>query len=155
MLEKYDGKKWVALKTFTSSTNTSYTVSKLKSSTTYKFRLRAYKTFGSAKEYSAYTYLNVNTKPYTTTGFKTKFVTKNTLTLQWNKNSSATGYTIEKWDGKKWVQIKKLTSNSIASLTVKGLKSRTTYKFRLKAYKTMGSTNEYSQYTSALTVKTK
>ena len=155
VLEKYDGKKWVALKTFTSSTNTSYTVSKLKSSTTYKFRLRAYKTFGSAKEYSAYTYLNVNTKPYTTTGFKTKSVTKNTLTLQWNKNSSATGYTIEKWDGKKWVQIKKLTSNSTASLTVKGLKSRTTYKFRLKAYKTMGSTNEYSQYTSALTVKTK
>ena len=155
VLEKYDGKKWVALKTFTSSTNTSYTVSKLKSSTTYKFRLRAYKTFGSAKEYSAYTYLNVNTKPYTTTGFKTKSVTKNTLTLQWNKNSSATGYTIEKWDRKKWVQIKKLTSNSTASLTVKGLKSRTTYKFRLKAYKIMGSTNEYSQYTSALTVKTK
>ena len=155
VLEKYDGKKWVAVKTFTSNTNTSYTVSKLKSSTTYKFRLRAYKTFGSAKEYSAYTYLNVNTKPYTTTGFKMKSSTKNTLTLQWNKNTSATGYVIEKWDGKKWVQIKKLTSNSTTSLTVNSLKSRTSYKFRLKAYKTLGSTNEYSQYTSTITVKTK
>ena len=84
-----------------------------------------------------------------------KSSTKNTLTLQWNKNTSATGYVIEKWDGKKWVQIKNLTSNSTTSLTVNSLKSRTSYKFRLKAYKTLGSTNEYSQYTSTITVKTK
>ena len=61
VLDKYDGSKWVTIKTFTSNANTSFNVTGLKASTTFKFRLRAYKTIGKVKEYSAFTYLNVNT----------------------------------------------------------------------------------------------
>ncbi len=154
VLDKYDGKKWVTIKTFTSNANTSFNVTGLKASTTFKFRLRAYKNFGSAKEYSAFTYLNVNTRPYTTTGFKMKSATKNAITLQWNKNISASGYCIEKWDGSKWVQIKRYTSNANVTYTATGLKANTAYKFRIRAYKTIGNVNEYSAYSAVVTART-
>ena len=155
VLDKYDGKKWVTIKTFTSNTNTSFNVTGLKASTTYKFRLRAYKNFGSVKEYSAFTYLNVNTRPYTTTGFTMKSATKNAITLQWNKNISASGYCIEKWNGSKWVQIKRYTSNANVTYTATGLKANTAYKFRIRAYKTIGNVNEYSAYSAVVTARTK
>ena len=155
VLDKYDGSKWVTIKTFTSNANTSFNVTGLKASTTFKFRLRAYKNFGSAKEYSAFTYLNVNTRPYTTTGFKMKSATKNAITLQWNKNISASGYCIEKWNGSKWVQIKRYTSNANVTYTATGLKANTAYKFRIRAYKTIGNVNEYSAYSAIVTARTK
>ena len=155
VLDKYDGKKWVTIKTFTSNANTSFNVTGLKASTTFKFRLRAYKNFGSVKEYSAFTYLNVNTRPYPTTGFKMKSATKNAITLQWNKNISASGYCIEKWDGSKWVQIKRYTSNANVTYTATGLKANTAYKFRIRAYKTIGNVNEYSAYSAVVTARTK
>ena len=155
VLDKYDGSKWVTIKTFTSNTNTSFNVTGLKASKTFKFRLRAYKNFGSVKEYSAFTYLNVNTRPYTTTGFKMKSATKNAITLQWNKNISASGYCIEKWDGSKWVQIKRYTSNANVTYTATGLKADTAYKFRIRAYKTIGNVNEYSAYSAVVTARTK
>ena len=154
VLDKYDGSKWVTIKTFTSNTNTSFNVTGLKASTTFKFRLRAYKTIGNVKEYSAFTYLNVNTRPYTTTGFKMKSATKNTITLQWNKNISASGYCIEKWNGSKWVQIKRYTSNANVTYTATGLKANTAYKFRIRAYKTIGNVNEYSAYSAVVTART-
>ena len=154
VLDKYDGKKWVTIKTFTSNANTSFNVTGLKASTTFKFRLRAYKNFGSAKEYSAFTYLNVKTRPYTTTGFKMKSATKNAITLQWNKNISASGYCIEKWNGSKWVQIKRYTSNANVTYTATGLKANTAYKFRIRAYKTIGNVNEYSAYSAVVTART-
>ncbi len=154
VLDKYDGSKWVTIKTFTSNTNTSFNVTGLKASTTFKFRLRAYKNFVDGKEYSAFTYLNVNTRPYTTTGFKMKSATKNAITIQWNKNVSASGYCIEKWDGSKWVQIQRYTSNANVTYTATGLKANTAYKFRIRAYKTIGNVNEYSAYSAVVTART-
>ncbi|MEE0753723.1 MAG: lectin like domain-containing protein, partial [[Eubacterium] siraeum] len=147
VLDKYDGSKWVTIKTFTSNTNTSFNVTGLKASKTFKFRLRAYKNFGSVKEYSAFTYLNVNTRPYTTTGMKCSSKTNVSAKLQWNKNISANGYVLDKYDGKKWVTIKTFTSNTNTSFNVTGLKASTTYKFRLRAYKNFGSVKEYSAFT--------
>ena len=141
-IEKYDGSKWVNVKKL-SADYTAYTVHGLSSGRTYRFRVRAYR----AGEYSGYTYLNVNTRPYTTTGMKSKSVTKNSIVLQWNKNTSADGYSIEKYDGKKWVQVKRYTSNKSTTYTIKSLKAGTTYKFRMRAYKTIGNVNEYSAYT--------
>ena len=154
-LQKYNGSNWETIKTFTSNANTSFNVTGLKASTTFKFRLRAYKTIDNVKEYSAFTYLDVNTRPYTTTGFKMKSATKNAITLQWNKNISASGYCIEKWNGSKWVQIKRYTSNANVTYTATGLKANTAYKFRIRAYKTIGNVNEYSAYSAVVTARTK
>ena len=71
------------------------------------------------------------------------------------ENVSASGYCIEKWDGSKWVQIKRYTSNANVTYTATGLKANTAYKFRIRAYKTIGNVNEYSAYSAVVTARTK
>ncbi len=154
-LQKWDGKKWVTLTKISKNSTTTYTVKSLKASTTYKYRIRAYKTIGKATQYSAYTAtLSVNTNPSNMSGFKVKSKSYNSITLQWNKNTSATGYELQKWDGKKWVTLTKISKNSTTTYTVKSLKASTTYKYRIRAYKTIGKTTQYSAYTATLSVNT-
>ena len=154
-LQKWDGKKWVTLTKIAKNSTTTYTVKSLKTSTTYKYRIRAYKTIGKTTQYSAYTAtLSVNTNPSNMSGFKAKSKSYNSVTLQWNKNTSATGYELQKWDGKKWVTLTKISKNSTTTYTVKSLKASTTYKYRIRAYKTIGKTTQYSAYTATLSVNT-
>ncbi len=143
IIEKYSGNKWVQVTKISGNATTSYTVSGLKSSTTYRLRIKAVK----SGEYSNCTYINVTTKPYAVNAFKAKSISKSAITLQWNKNTSADGYCIEKYNGTKWVQVKRYTSNASTTYTLKSLKAGTTYKFRIRAYKTVGKTTEYSTYT--------
>ena len=155
-LQKWNGKKWVALTKITRNSTTTYTVKRLKASTTYKYRIRAYKTIGKATQYSAYSAtLSVRTNPSNMSGFKAKRTAKTSVTLQWRKNTSATGYEIQKWNGKKWVSAAKVTKNSTVTSTVKNLKKNTSYRFRIRAYKTIGKATQYSSWSGTLTVRTK
>ena len=154
MIDVYDGTKWKSIKTFTSNANTSFDIKGLKASLTYKFRMRAYKTFGSVTEYSDAVYLNVNTNPNTPTGMKCVAKTSSEIKLQWDKNTSADGYMIDVYDGTKWKPIKTFTSNANTSYDIVGLHAGTTYKFRLRAYKAFGSVTEYSAYSAELNVTT-
>ena len=154
MIDVYDGTKWKSIKTFTSNANTSFDIKGLKASLTYKFRMRAYKTFGSVTEYSDAVYLNVTTNPNTPTGMKCVAKTSSEIKLQWDKNTSADGYMIDVYDGTKWKSIKTFTSNANTSFDIKGLKASLTYKFRMRAYKTFGSVTEYSAYSAELNVTT-
>lgn len=141
-VEQYKGGKWMQAAKISDNKVTSFTARGLSSSTTYKFRIRA----GGSGGYSGYTYITVTTKPATTTGMKAKTVTTKSITLQWNKNTSAGGYSIERYNGTKWVQVKRYTSNANTTYTASGLKSGTTYKFRMRSFKTTGKVTEYSAY---------
>ena len=141
-VEQYKGSKWTQMAKINSNGVTSFTVRGLSASTTYKFRVKA----GRLGGYSGYTYITVTTKPSATTGMKAKTVTTKSVTLQWNKNTSAGGYSIEKYDGAKWVQVKRYTSNANTTYTAGSLKAGTTYKFRMRSFKTTGKVTEYSAY---------
>ncbi|MGN0697519.1 MAG: cellulase family glycosylhydrolase [Ruminiclostridium sp.] len=149
VLEQYTGGKWVQLTRTTANTTTSYTVNNLKASTTYTFRIKAYKTVNGNTTETAYIRLAASTSaPSVTnvTGFAKKSVTKTTATLQWSKNSTATGYIVEQYKGGKWTQIAKTTNNTTLTCTASGLSANTTYTFRIRAYKTSGSSTLYSDY---------
>ena len=92
--------------------------------------------------------------PSAVTGFSKKSSTVTSITLKWNKNTTADGYIIERYDGAKWVRLKKITSNSTTSLSINSLKASTVYKFRIKAYKMNGSTALYSNYSSTVAIRT-
>ena len=94
------------------------------------------------------------TKPSNITGFALGGRAADALRLNWNKNTSADGYIIEKYDGSKWVNIAKITNNATTTYRVTGLAAGTAYKFRMRAYKTDGSTALYSGYTSTLAART-
>ena len=156
-LQQYKGGKWVTIYTGTKATNTSYTVKKLKAGTAgYRFRIRAYKTYGNTKQYGSWSSeVKVNTNPYGVGGFKAKSTAKNSITLGWNKGTTASGYQLQQYKGGKWVTVYTGTKATSTSCTVKSLKANTSYKFRIRAYKTYGNTKQYGSWSGTLTVRTK
>ena len=156
-LQQYKDGKWVTIYTGTKATSTSYTVKGLKAGTAgYRFRIRAYKTYGNTKQYGSWSSeVKVNTNPYGVGGFKAKSTAKNSITLGWNKGTTASGYQLQQYKGGKWVTVYTGTKAASTSYTVKSLKSNTSYKFRIRAYKTYGNTKQYGSWSSTLTVKTK
>ena len=156
-LQQYKDGKWVTIYTGTKATNTSYTVKGLKAGTAgYRFRIRAYKTYGSSKQYGSWSSeVKVNTNPYGVGGFKAKSRAKTSITLGWNKGTTASGYQLQQYKGGKWVTVYTGTKATSTSYTVKSLKSNTSYKFRIRAYKTYGSAKQYGSWSKELTVRTK
>ena len=156
-LQQYKDGKWVTIYTGTKATNTSYTVKGLKAGTAgYRFRIRAYKTYGNTKQYGSWSSeVKVNTNPYGVGGFKVKTTTKNSITLGWNKGTTASGYQLQQYKGGKWVTVYTGTKATSTSCTVKNLKKNTSYKFRIRAYKTYGNTKQYGSWSKELTIRTK
>ena len=156
-LQQYKDGKWVTIYTGTKATDTSYTVKKLKAGTAgYRFRIRAYKTYGNTKQYGSWSReVKVNTNPYGVGGFKAKSTAKTSITLGWNKGTTASGYQLQQYKGGKWVTVYTGTKATSTSYTVKRLKANTSYKFRIRAYKTYGNTKQYGSWSKVLTVKTK
>ena len=156
-LQQYKNGKWVTIYTGTKATNTSYTVKNLKAGTAgYRFRIRAYKTYGNTKQYGSWSgEVKVNTNPYGVGGFKAKSTAKNSITLGWNKGTTASGYQLQQYKGGKWATVYTGTKATSTSCTIKSLKANTSYKFRIRAYKTYGNTKQYGSWSKVLTVKTK
>ena len=156
-LQQYKDGKWVTIYTGTKATNTSYTVKGLKAGTAgYRFRIRAYKTYGNTKQYGSWSSeVKVNTNPYGVGGFKAKSTAKNSITLGWNKGTTASGYQLQQYKGGKWVTVYTGTKATSTSCTIKSLKANTSYKFRIRAYKTYGNTKQYGSWSKELTVRTK
>ena len=156
-LQQYKNGKWVTIYTGTKATNTSFTVKNLKAGTAgYRFRIRAYKTYGNTKQYGSWSSeVKVNTNPYGVSGFKAKSTAKNSITLGWNKGTTASGYQLQQYKGGKWVTVYTGTKATSTSCTVKSLKANTSYKFRIRAYKTYGNAKQYGSWSKVLTVRTK
>ena len=155
IVEKYDGTKWVRVAKITNNTTTTYRVRGLAAGTVYKFRMRAYKMSGATALYSGYTAtLAARTSPSKVTGLTLGGRANNALRLNWNKNTSADGYIVEKYDGTKWVRVAKITNNATTTYRVTGLAAGTAYKFRIRAYKMSGKTALYSGYSATLAART-
>jgi hypothetical protein len=94
--------------------------------------------------------------PKQTTGLKVSSRSTTSLKLAWTKQSGVTGYVVQKYDSKnkKWATYKTITSNT-NSITVSKLSSATTYKFRVRSYKTINGKKYYGDYSSTLTTPTK
>lgn len=151
-LYKYNTKtkKWEKIKT---TSKISYTVKNLKAGTTYKFRVRSYTKNGKKTTWGKYyETVKVTTKPAKVKKLTTNFVTVNSVGLSWKKVTGATGYRVYKYNTKtkKWVKIKTTKSTSY---TVNKLKSGSTYKFRVKAYKKLNGKTYWGSASETLTVK--
>lgn len=79
------------------------------------------------------------------------------IKLTWSKSSGASGYQIQRYNSskKKYVTIKTIKKGSTTSYTNSGLKKNTTYKYRIRAYKTVRGKKIYSYYCSGKSAKTK
>ena len=146
VIEQYKGGKWTALATTKNNTTLTFTVKGLAKGTAYSFRIKSFRKTGSTTEFSEYTAIKAATLLDGVSDLKVTSVTGSWITLEWAKNDKATGYAIEQYKGGKWTVIATTKNNTTLKFTVKGLKNDTTYSFRIRAYKTAGGSNVYSDY---------
>ena len=146
VIEQYRGGKWTAIATAKNNTTLTFTVKGLAEGTTYSFRIKSFRKTGSTTDFSEYTAIKAATLLDGVSDFKVTSVTGSWITLEWAKNDKATGYAIEQYKGGKWTVIATTKNNTTLKFTVKGLKNDTTYSFRIRAYKTAGASNVYSDY---------
>ena len=152
-VQVYKNGKWTTAVKNTGINKTTAEVNGLNPSAEYKLRVLCFKD-GAEVIYGVPAEITVCTLPSAVTGFKTKSKTSISVTLQWNKNTSATGYELQKWDGQKWVALTKLTSNATTTYTIKNLKAATAYKYRIRAYKMSGKTAVYGAYSATVAART-
>ncbi|MFR2540952.1 MAG: fibronectin type III domain-containing protein [[Eubacterium] siraeum] len=146
VIEQYKGGKWTAIATTKNNTTLTFTVKGLAKGTAYSFRIKSFRKTGSTTDFSEYTAIKAATLLDSVSDFKVTSVTGSWITLEWAKNDKATGYSIEQYKGGKWTVIATTKNNTTLKFTVKGLKNDTTYSFRIRAYKTAGASNVYSDY---------
>ena len=146
VIEQYKGGKWTVLATTKNNTTLTFTVKGLAEGTAYSFRIKSFRKTGSTTDFSEYTAIKAATLLDSVSNLKVTSVTGSWITLEWAKNDKATGYSIEQYKGGKWTVIATTKNNTTLKFTVKGLKNDTTYSFRIRAYKTAGVSNVYSDY---------
>lgn len=147
-VEIYKGGKWNEIY---SGADTSCTAKDLRASSTYTFRIRAYKTSGGTTYYSDYVRLAAKTAESSgvsnVKSFRKISATSSELIIGWAKNNSAEGYIVEQYKGGKWTEVLRTCTNNTVGFIAGDLKAGTTYTFRIRAYKTSGNTVIYSNYT--------
>lgn len=147
-VEIYKGGKWNEIY---SGADTSCTAKDLRASSTYTFRIRAYKASGGTTYYSDYVRLAAKTAESAgvsnVKSFRKISATSSELIIGWAKNNSAEGYIVEQYKGGKWTEVLRTCTNNTVGFIAGDLKAGTTYTFRIRAYKTSGDTVIYSDYT--------
>lgn len=146
IIEQYKGGKWTQIYVAKSNTVTGYAVSGLAEGTPYTFRLKSYRTANGKTGYSNYTATKATTSLSAMKNAVVKSTGSSSITLAWDRNATATGYIIEQYKSGKWTQIAVTKNNTTLAFTVKGLRSDTTYTFRVKAYKNTGGSTVYGSY---------
>jgi len=154
-LQKYNSskKKW---ETVLTANKTSYKISKLKSGTSYKYRVRAYKTIGKDKKYGDY--ITITTATKTSTPKISKITTgSKKANLTWSKVSGASGYEIvmSTKKNKGFSKIKTVTNSKTIKYSKTKLKKGKKYYFKIRTYKTVNSKKIYSSYSKVKAIKIK
>ena len=146
---KYDSKtkEYKYLKT---TTKTSSKISKLKSASTYKFKVKAYSKNGKLLDTTKI--CTVKTKPVTPT-LKAKSKTKGTVTISWSKVKNAKGYQIY-YSSSKNGKYKKLGTYTANKKTAK-LKTGKTYYIKVRSYYKKSDKAIYSSFSKPKKIKIK
>ncbi|MBE6879975.1 MAG: hypothetical protein E7490_03965 [Ruminococcaceae bacterium] len=143
IIEMYKDNKWVRVARIAGNTKTTYRVTGLEASTTYNFRIKAFKTINGTAYYSGYSTISLTTNPSSAENLRIGGKAGTALRLNWNKNDSAKGYIVEMLKDGKWTRVKKITSSDTVTYRVAGLEKGTTYSFRVRTYNMVGSTAYY------------
>ena len=146
IVEQYKGGKWTRIARIGENSTTTYRVEKLSASTTYKFRVQAFGFDGKTALYGNYAYINGKTSPATVTGIRIGGTAKDALRVNWNKDSIASGYIVQQYKNGTWVRIARIGNNNTTTYRVSGLKSGSTYIFRVQAFGYDGKTAIYGGF---------
>lgn len=146
-------KKWSTAATVSAST-LSFKQTGLKSGTTYKYKVKAYaKQDGKTYWGEASDTMTTTTKP-AQPAIKSTSASTSAVRLNWNAVSGANGYRVVRYDAnaKKWASVGTIKTTSFKETKLKG---KTSYKYKVKAYRKVGGATYWSDYSAVKSVKTK
>lgn len=145
-IQQYKNGAWTTIKTIKDKDTTSYKVTGLRASSSYKFRVRAYNKDSSKTLYGDFATTTIKTLPSKVSRFSFNARTNNFITLRWDKNTSAVGYQIQQYKNGGWTTIKTITDKNTTSYKVTGLGPAINYKFKIRAYNKDGSKTVYGEF---------
>lgn len=146
--EGYEIYQWIgtndSYKLIGTTTSTKFTNSKKSSGTMYRYKVRAFNTVDGQRIEGAYSSeLTTCTLP-ANVSFSLCSTDVDSITLNWNKVSKATGYQVEMYTNGTW---KTLSTLSGTSYTASDLSQKTAYRFRVRAIRNYNYINYYGDYT--------
>ena len=147
VVEMYKNGQWVVVATKTSNTAVSHKITGLDASTAYKFRVRAYINDEGGRIYSVYnTTLNEATAPAAVKNFRRTISAKTAIRFNWDKNTTADGYSFEMIKNSKWTTVAMIEDGTATNYSQLKLNPGTAYRFRIRAYKVVNGKKIFSGY---------
>lgn len=150
-------KKYTAIATVKDGSATSYTVKNLTCGKTHIFAVRAYRSINGKNVWSKLLgQYSLKAVPAAVKISSASAAGDTSVTVKWSKATDVSGYEVYRATEKngKYSLIKRLTSASTVSLNNTGLEPASTYYYKVRAYKTVGSSRIYSAYSAAAAVTT-
>jgi len=146
--EGYEIYQWIgttdSYKLIGTTTSTKFTNSKKSSGTMYRYKVRAFNTVDGQRIEGAYSSEFTTCTLPANVSFSLCSTDVDSITLNWNKVSKATGYQVEMYTNGTW---KTLSTLSGTSYTVSDLSQNTAYRFRVRAIRNYNYINYYGGYT--------
>ena len=135
---------------------TTYTVKKLESGKNYTFAVRAYGKVSAVTVWGNYSVVNTATVPGTVKLASAAQSNASKATVKW-QGISADGYEIYMANVKdgKYKLVKTITDSSKVTYTKSSLVKGNTYSFKIRAYKTVGDTKLYGEFSKVKSVSIK
>lgn len=146
--EGYEIYQWIgttdSYKLIGTTTSTKFTNSKKSSGTMYRYKVRAFNNVDGQRIEGAYSSEFTTCTLPANVSFSLCSTDVDSITLNWNKVSKATGYQVEMYTNGTW---KTLSTLSGTSYTASGLSQNTAYHFRVRAIRNYNYINYYGGYT--------
>lgn len=146
--EGYEIYQWIgttdSYKLIGTTTSTKFTNSKKSSGTMYRYKVRAFNTVDGQRIEGAYSSEFTTCTLPANVSFSLCSTDVDSITLNWNKVSKATGYQVEMYTNGTW---KTLSTLSGTSYTASDLSQKKAYRFRVRAIRNYSYINYYGDYT--------
>ena len=144
----YEVYQWIgtndSYKLIGTTTSTKFTNSKKSSGTMYGYKVRAFNNVDGQRIEGAYSSEFTTCTLPANVSFSLCSTDVDSITLNWNKVSKATGYQVEMYTNGTW---KTLSTLSGTSYTASNLSQNTAYRFRVRAIRNYNYINYYGDYT--------
>lgn len=144
----YEIYQWIgttdSYKLIGTTTSTKFTNSKKSSGTMYRYKVRAFNNVDGQRIEGAYSSEFTTCTLPANVSFSLCSTDVDSITLNWNKVSKATGYQVEMYTNGTW---KTLSTLSGTSYTASDLSQNTAYRFRVRAIRNYNYINYYGDYT--------
>ena len=147
--------KYTLKSTIEDNNTTNIKISGLNTNTTYYYKIRTYKIYNNKNIYGNYSTV-VSAKPtLLKPKIKAEVSSYNSNCISWNEISGASGYAVYASTSKDgtYTLKKTISGKSNVSYLDKNLNTNTTYYYKVRAYRTVGSKKVYSSYSSIVSVK--